>query len=273
MPTTDLIVTRLLAPNPGPLTGAGTNAYVTGDAAGCVVIDPGCDDAGHLDALARAGAALGGIKGIVVTHGHPDHLGGAAELAARVGAPVLALSAAPDAVPCATRVLADGEPVLAGAHALTVLATPGHRFDHLCLWHEPRGLLFAGDMIAGAGTVVIIPPEGDMALYLASLRRLAAMPLARVLPGHGPAIDEPRAAIDALILHRLERENKVIAALQAAGAPQATGELVPAVYADTDAGLYAWAARSLAAHLIKLEGEGRVARPAGSGDDGPWRLA
>jgi glyoxylase-like metal-dependent hydrolase (beta-lactamase superfamily II) len=266
-----LTVVRVLAPNPGPMTGPGTNTFVVGDPTGALVIDPGCADAAHLEAVQLAGAALGGIQTIVVTHAHSDHIGGAAELAGRTGARVLALSRAPEGVPFADATVADGAEIAAGNQSLTVLATPGHRFDHLCLWHAPSGILFAGDLVAGVGTVVIIPPEGDMRAYLASLARMQTLPLRRIWPAHGDAIDDPQAKLAEYIAHRLAREAQVLAALSAAGQPQTVGDLVPVVYADTPASMHGWAAQSLLAHLIKLEADGRVRRLAAD-DVGPWAV-
>jgi glyoxylase-like metal-dependent hydrolase (beta-lactamase superfamily II) len=266
------MITRVIAPNPGPLTGPGTNTFIIGDSTGCVVVDPGIADAGHLDTIIMLGETWGGITGIVVTHAHPDHVGGAAELAAQVHAPVLAMSKATDGVPFADISLSDGMQIAAGQQHLTVLATPGHRFDHVCLWHPPSGTLFAGDLIAGVGTVVIAPPEGDMRVYLASLERVAALPLRRIWPGHGDAIDDPHERIAGYIAHRMEREGKVVAALQDAGRPQTLAQLVPVVYTDTDASLHAWAAMSLLAHLLKLEAEGRVSRIGDDPQAAHWQI-
>ena len=268
-----LLITRIIAPNPGPLTGTGTNTFVVGDGSGCVVIDPGVDDAAHLAAVATAGMLLGGIAGIIVTHGHPDHVGGAAELAARTGAPVLAMSRAAEGVPCADVVLTDGEEIVAGSQRLTVLATPGHRFDHCCLWHAPSGIVFVGDLLAGSGTVVIAPPEGDMQAYLISLERLRALPITRIWPGHGAAIDDPQVRIDSYITHRQEREQQVLAALRSAAHAQTLAQLLLVVYADTATSLHTWAARSLLAHLFKLVAEGRVKRTGANDETALWSLA
>lgn len=262
-------VELVLAPNPSLMTGSGTNSYVVwGPGDGCVVIDPGPDDEGHLAALARLGAGHGEVRTILVTHGHPDHDAGAARLRALTGAPVLAWTF--DGVASADAMLANGEGVDAGGRQLVALYTPGHRFDHLC-FHEPgAGVLFAGDLVAGAGTVVIAPPGGDLVDYLASLRRLRALDLRLILPAHGPAIDGPDALLESYLHHREQREAQVLAGL--AAGDRGVDTLVARIYAGIEHALRPVAALSVTAHLEKLEREGRAVRGAGAGDADTWRL-
>lgn len=260
-------VELLLAPNPSLMTGPGTNTFLVSDGiAGCVVIDPGPDDAGHLDRIAAAAQPHGGIQSILITHGHPDHVEGAAALRERTGAPILAYSRAGS--PAADTMLADDQLVVIGTRRLRALHTPGHRFDHLCFLLEDSHALFAGDLVAGEGTVVIAPPEGDLLDYLASLRRLQALDLSLLLPAHGPQIEDPATLLAEYLAHRQMREDQIIAEL--ARGPRTVAELVPPIYAEVDPRLYPMAAQSVTAHLLKLEREGRAAQ-----DDATppvWRL-
>ena len=249
----------ILAPNPSVMTGPGTNTYLVAGSAGCAVIDPGPEIAAHLEAVAAAAQAAGGARAILITHGHPDHVEGAATLGRLTGASVLAWSR--EGVPVADALLADGEVVALGDRSLRALHTPGHRFDHLCFLLEDVGALFAGDLVAGVGTVVISPPEGDLLDYLASLRRLLALDLRQILPAHGPAIEQPHALLEQYIAHREQREAQVLAGL--ADGPVAVAALVATIYADVDAQLHPIAARSVLAHLLKLERESRVERVGG----------
>jgi glyoxylase-like metal-dependent hydrolase (beta-lactamase superfamily II) len=247
-------VARATAPNPGIMTGPGTNTYLVGTH-DLVAIDPGPDDAGHLDAVAELGA--GRIRWIAVTHTHPDHAPGAAGLAARTGAEVLGFDARDGFVPAYD--VRDGFELGGGTFTLRALHTPGHASNHLCwLLHEER-LLFSGDHVMQGSTVVIAPPDGDMDNYLHSLRRLRALdpPLASIAPGHGSLLTDPAATLDGIVEHRLGREAAVADALTRAG--RATvDELLPTVYADVDPELHPVARFSLWAHLRKLGAEHRA---------------
>lgn len=255
-------VTLLLAPNPSPMTLSGTNTYLVRGAAGCLVIDPGPEIESHLLAVADAARAQGGAKAILITHGHPDHVAGAARLRGLTGAPVVAWSR--EGVAVADETLADGGDVSLGDRAARALYTPGHRYDHLCFLLEEggrdAGVIFAGDLVAGAGTVVIAPPEGDLSDYLASLRRVLALQPRLILPGHGTARQDARALLEGYIAHRADRERQLLGALSAA--PTTVTALVAMIYTDTPAYLHPVAAYSTLAGLIKLEREGRVAREA-----------
>jgi glyoxylase-like metal-dependent hydrolase (beta-lactamase superfamily II) len=261
-------VWRIVAPNPSPLTGPGTNTYVVGRERR-IVIDPGPADPAH---VARILEVTGGsVDHIVCTHSHPDHSPGAVPLKDRTGALVHGMPAPDDGHQDETyspdRSLADGQAITDGAVQLKVLHTPGHASNHVCLLLEASGLLFTGDHLMSGSTVVILPPDGSMRLYVESLRRLREMPLADLAPGHGSLIPGAIAEIDRVIVHRLQRESKVVAVLEKRDAI-ALDDLVPAVYDDVPRFMHPVARYSLLAHLIKLEEEGRVQR---DGETWSWR--
>jgi glyoxylase-like metal-dependent hydrolase (beta-lactamase superfamily II) len=260
-------VTLLLAPNPSPLTLSGTNTYLVRGAQGCLVIDPGPEIESHLVTVADAARAQGGARAILITHGHPDHVAGAARLRELCDAPVIAWSR--EGVQEADATLEDDARVSLGDRAARALYTPGHRYDHLCFALEENGqdagVILAGDLVAGAGTVVIAPPEGDLGDYLASLQRVLALGPRLILPGHGPQRNDARALLEGYIAHREERERQLLGALTVQ--PASVPALVAAIYTDTPAALHPVAAYSLLAGLVKLEREGRVERsPAPDGE-------
>jgi glyoxylase-like metal-dependent hydrolase (beta-lactamase superfamily II) len=251
------------------------------------VIDPGPDIAAHVQAL-QAAVAPGRIVRILVTHTHRDHSPAAAPLAAATGAAVWGRVARhpmwQDERFVAQHTPTHGQRLeLAPGCTLRVLHTPGHASNHLCYLWEQEQLLFTGDHVMQGSTVVINPPDGDMAAYLRSLQALQDEDLQWLAPGHGFLVAEPRAVLRALVAHRLRREAKVRAALQALQAARPEGrftlaELLPAVYDDVPAALHPVAARSLLAHLLKLAEDG-VARqegatgPGDAGTEGRWSLA
>jgi glyoxylase-like metal-dependent hydrolase (beta-lactamase superfamily II) len=253
-------VLRLTAPNPGLMTGLGTNSYVIGESE-CAVLDPGPDIATHVASLVAA--APGDIRWIVLTHTHPDHSPAAMRLKSATGATIVGRTAPADGrQDYATKidqVVSDEELIGPPGHELRAIATPGHASNHVCYLHAASGLLFSGDHILNGSTTVILAPDGDMAAYLGALERLRLQPMSAIAPGHGDLLREPVAAIDALIAHRLRREAKTIERLRAAGRVT-LGTLVPLVYDDVSSALHYLARFSLEAHLIKLECEGRVTR-------------
>jgi glyoxylase-like metal-dependent hydrolase (beta-lactamase superfamily II)/8-oxo-dGTP pyrophosphatase MutT (NUDIX family) len=260
-------VLRVTAPNAGMMTGPGTNSYLVGDPATnrWTVIDPGPDDASHRQALLAA--APGPLERILVTHTHVDHSPGAAPLARATGAPVLGRrplhAAGQDATFAPDEELYGGEVLALGPDTtLRVLHTPGHASNHLCYLLEQERTLFTGDHVMQGSTVVINPPDGDMAAYLHALEALHALALDWFAPGHGFLVARPHEVVRALVRHRLGREAKVVAALAALG-PAALEGLVVRVYDDVPAALHPVARRSLLAHLLKLEGEGRATCAAG----------
>jgi len=261
-------IVRVTAPNPSPMTGPGTNSYVVGTGP-YVVIDPGVDDSAHLAALESA--ASGPIEAIIVTHRHPDHVGGAAELAHRTGAPIRAFGydndGAYDAPLAVDQPLTEGDSLRLGDITLDALHTPGHAADHLCLYaREPRWL-FAGDTVMADVTVVILPPDGSMTAYLDSLARLQQMSIDIIAPGHGHLLEDPTATFAHIVEHRLARETQVRDALRAAGQADAS-RIAGQLYPGLDPRLIGMAAKQVEAHLIRLAELGQACR-SGTG----WSIA
>ena len=267
MPDRDL--ERILAPNPGPMTLAGTNTYLVGREP-TIVIDPGPADEGHIEAVRAAAEERGGIGAVLVTHSHEDHIGGVELLGIEPARP------------------GDGE-VVGG---LTTLATPGHTEDHLCFTmpadeatpgrasradrvaksgeaeeaapsvetgaEEAALIMFCGDLILGEGSTIVPPADqgGSLAEYMASLDRVSKLDLDRLYPGHGPVITDPAAKIAEYSEHREARERRLLAALERG--ERSRMALLKQVWDDVPAELLPAAAYAMQAHLEKLAAEGRL---------------
>jgi glyoxylase-like metal-dependent hydrolase (beta-lactamase superfamily II) len=242
-----------LADNPSPLTGRGTNTYVVGQG-DVVVIDPGPHDTVHLRRVADAVLHQGQAAAVLLTHHHLDHSDSAIAFARLLGVPLAAFPH-PEA-PALDRELADGDELPFGGGSLKAVHTPGHTRDHLCFWLAEDRTLFAGDLVAGEGFIVIDPPDGDMSQYLDSLRRARDLDPAVIRPGHGPEVKAAKAYLESYIAHRLQREAKVLGAL--GQDPRIVPQLLPVAYDDTPEAMYPIATRSLVAHLEKLVRDGRV---------------
>jgi glyoxylase-like metal-dependent hydrolase (beta-lactamase superfamily II)/8-oxo-dGTP pyrophosphatase MutT (NUDIX family) len=256
------LVSYVLAPNPGPMTGPGTNTYIVGNGE-TVIIDPAVPDGVYIERVAREAAARGRPVLILLTHMHPDHTGGASVLAEQIGCPVGAWKDVDDAL--VTRPIEDGEVIRAGDVTLRAMYTPGHASHHVCFFLEEERSVFAGDVVAGLGTVVIAPPDGNMRDYLETLDRLAATGLERLYPAHGASIEDGQGKLAEYIAHRKEREGQVLDALEA-GVPEIPS-IVKRIYIEVPEVLHPMAELSVLAHLEMLEQEGRVAR---QGD--AWKL-
>ena len=257
-------IARVLAHNPSAFTYYGTQTYLLGTDA-VAVIDPGPDLPEHVEALI---AAIGGrpLSAILVTHTHRDHSPAAKPLAAATGAPIVGcaplmmegtgLEAGFDATYAPDRVLTDGDEIAVAGDALSAVATPGHTSNHLCFaW---KGALFTGDHVMGWSTTVVVPPDGDMADYMASLTKLRGREDAIYYPAHGPAVTNPQQYVRHLIGHRMQREKQIVRLVgeQARDIP----DIVANAYPGLDSRLVMAAGASVLAHLLDLERRGLVER-------------
>lgn len=275
--TLEPMVRRVLAANPSAFTFTGTQTYIVGNGDGVAVIDPGPDEADHLEAIVAATAGAP-VLAIACTHTHRDHSPAAAPLAARLGAPVIGCAALTleDDGPRADaafdpsyrpdRVLGDGETIAGPGWTLSAVATPGHTSNHVCFALEESGALFSGDHVMGWSTSVVAPPDGDMADYLASLEKLHQRPDRVYYPAHGAQVDKPQQLVRGMIGHRRQRERQIQALLEEG--PLAITAMVPRMYKGVAEFLWPAAGRSVLAHLIDLERRGLVGR-----DGEAWMLA
>jgi glyoxylase-like metal-dependent hydrolase (beta-lactamase superfamily II) len=266
------LVRRIVAPNPGPFTGPGTNTYLVGIDE-VAVIDPGPDEKSHIDAIVGA-SMKERVRWVLLTHTHPDHAPGTARLVKETGAEVLAYgkridkdtSVIPD------RVIGEGDSIEGTEFGLSVLHTPGHAPNHLCFLLEEERVLFTGDTVLD-GMFSVVSPQlgGDMTEYLTSLGRMEKMRLSRLAPGHGDVIDEPRPRIQEYVAHRHDRERQVLTLLKQQG-PAKIPDMVTALYADRELHpkLVEAAQWQLHAHLLKLKAEGKV---SGTSVRSAWQLA
>ena len=261
---------RVLAPNPSPYTYTGTETYVVGAGSNVAVIDPGPAEPAHLEALL---AAIGDAKvaAIMCTHTHRDHSPASRPLAERTGAPIVGCAplVLDDSGPRADasfdrdyapdRVMLDGEAMTGDGWTLRAVHTPGHTSNHLCFALEESGALFTGDHVMGWSTSVVVPPDGDMTAYMASLDKLQQREDRVFYPAHGPQIDNPRQLVRGMIGHRRQRENQIVRILSEHGALGAD-DFVPLMYKGLDPRLTGAAEMSVSAHLIDLERRGMIAR-------------
>jgi glyoxylase-like metal-dependent hydrolase (beta-lactamase superfamily II) len=257
---------RIVAGNAGMMTGPGTNTYLVGERE-VAVIDPGPDDDRHLENIIAAAAAP--IRWVLVTHTHRDHSPLAAKLARRAGARIIGLapprdgrqddSFTPDQLP------SDGEILVLGDAELTAVHTPGHASNCVCYLMERESVLITGDHVLEGVSPVILPPDGDMSAYLASIEKLFDLKFDRIAPGHGDIMERGKEVLEALRAHRLGREDKVFRTLRAMNCASIEA-LTPRVYDDVPADRHAWARLTLEAHLIKLTRDGRVRER-----DGTWQ--
>jgi len=271
------LVRRVLARNPSAFTFTGTGTYVIGEGT-VAIIDPGPDDPAHVAAVLDAVAGET-VSHLVVTHTHKDHSPAAPAMKAATGAAVVGcapiltadddgpkVEAGFDSTYAPDRVLADGEAVSGPGWTLVALHTPGHTSNHLCFGLPQERALFSGDHVMGWSTTVVTPPDGDMAAYMASLRKLLDRDDSVYYPTHGPAVTDPQRLVRGLITHRKQREGQILKLLGEGAKP--IPAMVASMYANVAPVLHPAAGRSVLAHLIDMEAKGLVAR-----DGETWRLA
>ena len=270
------LVVRVLAPNPSPYTGSGTQTHIVGTS-DLAVIDPGPDDPDHLAALVRA---IDGrpVTAILITHHHRDHSPGAPALKAITGAPIVGAApfALSDAGPRADasfdpayapdRVLAEGDAVAGEGWTLEALATPGHTSNHLAFALDESKALFSGDHVMGWSTTVVSPPDGDMTAYMASLAKLIPRDDRIYYPGHGEAVENPQRLVRGLLSHRKQREGQILRLLREA--PRDIPAMIARMYVGLDPRLVPAAERSVLAHLFDLRARGIVDEEGEA-----WRIA
>ncbi len=256
---TQVPVKRILGRNPSAMTGPGTNSYLIGKNKLCL-LDPGPRDDAQFDSFMEA-IGDSNLEYILVTHTHGDHSPGAARLKEATGAILVGL---PAPLPSGHDLSfkpdgqwSHGDLIETDEYSIRLIHTPGHVSNHICFFLEQEKLLFTGDHVLQGTTSVILPPDGDMAAYLKSLKELQALSIRYLAPGHGDLMDQPQVELQQLIAHRLRREQKIADRLNLLGACD-LDRLVLSVYDDVPEHLIPWAKRTMLAHLIKLQSEGVV---------------
>jgi glyoxylase-like metal-dependent hydrolase (beta-lactamase superfamily II) len=260
------LVRRIVASNPSHMTGPGTNTYLVGIDE-VAVIDPGPDIAKHVSAIVGA-SMKERVRWVLLTHTHPDHSPATAALVKATGAEVLAFTKR-DPELKVDRAITDGDTIDGTEFRLEVLHTPGHAPNHLCFFLDEERILFTGDTILDGMYSVVSPKSGgDMAQYLATLERLKKMRLAKIAPGHGDVIEEPKARIDEYLQHRRSREKQILGIVKQG--PVRIKDIVATLYPDTPAPLLDVAGKQVHAHLLKLRAEGKV---TGQSAKAAWSVA